>query len=419
MLTVAEAFAAILQEVVRAPAVTVPLEDALGLVLAEDVFSDEDSPLFDKALMDGFAVRSADIRDPGKPLEIIEEVMAGHIPERPVGPGEATRIMTGAPLPAGADAVVQVEETRHSPQPDSLGQVVILNKAIQPGANILARGAATRRGERVLPSGRLLRAQEVGALAELGRAQIRVYPAPRVGVLATGDELVPAAGTPGPGQIRNSNEPMLAAQVRRAGGIPVPLGIARDERAHLRQRIEEGLECDVLLLSGGVSAGKLDLVPSELKAAGVYQVFHKVQMKPGKPLWFGVRERSDPNPSASPVSTGAASRCYVFGLPGNPVSSMVCCELFVRSALRRLMGIEPAEPVPVSARLTEAYRMQGNRPTYHPARLDWQATGPVVRAVDWVGSADLRATVDANAMLLFPAGEHSYAAGDSIEVFPW
>jgi molybdopterin molybdotransferase len=265
----------------------------------------------------------------------------------------------------------------------------------------------------VLPAGRVLRAQEIGALAESGRATVEVYRRPRVAVLATGDELVPASAQPGPGQIRNSNEPMLCAQIRQAGGEPVPLGIARDERQHLRERIEQGLACDLLLLSGGVSAGKLDLVPSELAAAGVRQVFHQIRMKPGKPLWFGVFDR--------PTKTGTtgADRCYVFGLPGNPVSSMVCCELFARAALRRLMGIEPAVAVPLQARLTEEHSMRGNRPTYHPARLEWQPTGPAVHAVDWIGSSDLRATVDANALVYFPPGDRVFRAGEMVDVYPW
>jgi molybdopterin molybdotransferase len=420
MLTVAEALSAILNEVRRPAPVMRPLDESLGLVLAEDVISDVDSPPFDKALMDGYAVRAEDVATGRAMLRVIEEVTAGHIPRHALGAGEATRIMTGAPLPPGADAVVPVEETEAideeheaGTEARNLGRVRIDAQPVPRGSHVLPRGAATRQGDRVLPAGRMLRPQEIGALAESGRATVQVYRRPRVGILATGDELVPAAAQPGPGQIRNSNEPMLAAQIRQAGGEPVLLGIARDERQQLRQRIEQGLTCDLLLLSGGVSAGKLDLVPSELAAAGVRQVFHQIRMKPGKPLWFGVFER--------PPAGGTVEKqsCYVFGLPGNPVSSMVCCELFARAALRRLLGIEPAAAVPLQARLTEAHSMRGNRPTYHPALLEWLPTGPTVHAVDWIGSSDLRATVDANAMVYFPPGERTFAAGEIVDVYPW
>ena len=187
----------------------------------------------------------------------------------------------------------------------------------------------------------------------------------------------------------------------------MPLGIARDERAHLRQRIDAGLHADVLVLSGGVSMGDKDFVPSELSAAGVRQVFHKVNVKPGKPVWFGVLDKS---PTA---------RTLVFGLPGNPVSSLVCFELFVRPVLRRLMGASPAEPTVVNARLTQPHTTKGERPTYQPARLAWHADGPSVTAVPWVGSSDLRATVAANSMALFSIGDQTYAAGSIIEVIEW
>jgi molybdopterin molybdotransferase len=253
---------------------------------------------------------------------------------------------------------------------------------------------------------------------------VAVYPRPRVAVLATGDELVPVNQIPGPGQIRNSNEAMLAAQLRQFGTIPVPLGVARDDRDELREAIRRGLACKMLLLSGGVSAGKLDLVPEVLGELGVREVFHKVRVKPGQPVWFGIMDsrpagerRSDGGVPQS--SEPACSPCYVFGLPGNPVSSMVCCELFARTGIRRLMGEEPAVPVPWRARLTKDHFNSGNRPTYHPARWESTDSGSVVEPVRWVGSADLCATVEANAMVLFPEGERMYPAGTLLDVFLW
>lgn len=409
MLSVPEALAILVERVERPAAAELPLEATVGLVLAENIVSDIDSPPFDKALMDGYAVRSADVKTPTVHLRVGEEVLAGQVPRRCVGPGEATRIMTGAPLPEGADAVVPVEHSRLEGE-----DVVVLNTtATDPGRNVLRRGASVRTGQVVLKAGAELRPQQMGALAELGRHRVAVYPRPRVAVLATGDELVPVAERPGPGQIRNSNETMLTAQLKFAGAEPLPLGIARDTREDLREKISRGLQADVLLLSGGVSAGKLDLVPSVLRELGVEEVFHKVRVKPGQPLWFGVTELPRQSTEARP-----GERCYVFGLPGNPVSSMVCCEVFVRTVLRRLMGIEPAEPQPMRAVLTEGHFNRGDRPTYHPARMSATANGLTVAPVPWIGSADLCATSGANAMALF-SEDKQYLVGDVVDVFAW
>lgn len=408
MLTVADALAAIVEEIQPLAPRCVPLNEALGLVLAEDAVADLDSPPFDKALMDGYAVRSADVPSGHERLRVTEEILAGQVARKTVGRGEAIRIMTGAPIPEGADAVVPVEQTRLADE--AAGDVEIEGAPVASGRNILARAASVRAGDRVLSAGRLLRAQELGCLAELGKQDVRVIPRPRVAVLATGDELVPVATVPGTGQIRNSNETMLVAQLRQAGVDPAPLGIARDNLPELRERIAAGLQFDVLLISGGVSGGKADLIPTVLAELGAREVFHKVRIKPGQPLWFGV---------SAPLPRQGAGRCYIFGLPGNPVSSMVCCELFARTAFRRLMGIEPALPTPLHARLTCEHFSHGNRPTYHPARMESTPEGYVVAPVRWIGSADLCATVAANAMALFPEGDRTYPAGSIVDVFPW
>jgi molybdopterin molybdotransferase len=333
--------------------------------------------------------------------------------------------MTGAPIPAGADAVVQVEHTKLPEGAVGENVVVIETTPVTAGRNIMKQGEAMRCGTRVLPAGRQIRPQEIGCLAELGQDMVLVHPRPRVAVLATGDELVPIGAIPGPGQIRNSNEAMLIAQLSRLGVEAVPLGVARDNRPELAERIARGLACDMLLLSGGVSAGKLDLVPAVLAESGVRQVFHKVRVKPGQPVWFGVLDRPGA-PGAREFAGGSAAkegadrpRCAVFGLPGNPVSSMVCCELFARTAVRRLMGIEPAAPVPRRARLAKDHFSGGTRPTYNPARWEATETGGVVEPVRWVGSADLYATVEANAMVLFPEGERMYQSGTMLDVFLW
>ncbi len=399
MLSVVDAQRLVLEQCRPVPAEDAPLTAAaLGRVLAEDVVGDLDLPPFDKALMDGYAVRSADLAGGPAVLAVIEEVVAGQVPGKPVGPGQATRIMTGAPLPAGADAVVPVEYTYLL-----AGERVQCNGAARPGDNVLPRGREVRKGDAVLRAGRVLRPQEFGMLATLGRTDALVVPPPRVAVLATGDELVEPALTPGPGQIRNSNAAMLLAQAARAGALPHSLGIARDHIDSLRPLVQEGLRsAHVLVLSGGVSAGKLDLVPGVLAEVGVVPHFHKVHLKPGKPMFFG-------------SSDGHAGRRLVFGLPGNPVSSLVCFELFIRPALLRLAG-RLDDPARCRARLTADFPYRCDRPTYHPARLLADESGWCVEPVPWFGSADLRAFLEADALLVLPAGDHVHRGGQWFDV---
>lgn len=405
MISVKDALELCLSEATKGtpfPSERLPLDRGLDRVIAKDALSGTDSPPFDKALMDGFAVRSADIKE-GVALRVLEEITAGMVPTQPVEAGKATRIMTGAPVPVGADAVIRVEDADfHS---ESM-QVLFNISHIEPGKSILPQGASTQKGSIVVRAGSLLRPQEIGVLAELGNAEIEVRKQPRVAVLATGDELVPVSETPKPGQIRNSNETMLAAQITRAGGIAEKLGIARDERTHLAEKIQSGLKADLLILSGGVSAGTRDLVPSELANTGVREVFHKVNVKPGKPVWFGLKEAAD-------------SRCLVFGLPGNPVSSMVCFELFARPVIRKLVGYESPGSDLVQAALVGSHSSRGDRPTYHPAHLDCSTDHFSVRLIPWMGSADLRATVEANAMAILPSGNTTYNPGSLLDVIPW
>jgi molybdopterin molybdotransferase len=365
------------------------------LILAEDVPSDLDMPPYDKAMMDGYAVRTMDLPTGQGILQVVEEITAGQMPRRSIGHGQASRIMTGAALPEGADAVVMVERTRLLDD----GRVKIEDRPPHSGQNILYRGREMRQGETVLQQGAVLRPQELGVLATVGLTAVRVIPAPRVAILSTGDEVVEAPDRPGPGQIRNSNGPMLVAQTCRAGGIPRYLGIARDRIDHLRPLVSEGLQAAILILSGGVSAGKLDLVPGVLREAGVTEHFHKVEMKPGKPVLFGT----------------TADGTLVFGLPGNPVSSLVCFELFVRPAIRRLRGQDDPGTGLVPARLSEDYAYRTDRPTYHPASLEMTSEGWRVRAAPWFGSPDLRGLTRSNAFVVFPAGDHLHRAG---QVFP-
>ena len=408
MLTVAEAFEQLLATIAPFDVTEMPLHDGLGLCLGRDVHSASDLPPFDKSLMDGYAIHAVDLAAGQSTFRVIEVITAGQIPRKTVGIGEAAQIMTGAPLPEGADTVIKVEQTRR------VGETVeIASTPVPPGTNVILRGTSARTGESVLRSGSVLNGARIGALAEMGYANVPVRRRPHAAVLATGNELVPIEAIPGPGQIRNSNASMLVAQIEAAGGMAVTLGIARDERDDLRAKIRQGLNSDLLILSGGVSAGTLDLVPSVLSELGVREVFHKVEMKPGKPVWFGEwvrRERQDCTIQTS---------CAVFGLPGNPVSSLVCCELFVRTAIRRMMGIEPATPQSILARLEHEHSTRAAVPTYHPAKLTWTAEGLMVSLVTWHGSSDLCGTAAANGMAYLPKEARHYQIGDRLETFAW
>lgn len=389
MTPVDEALAIILSKSAPLPATGVDVAPAaLGLALAESVVCDLDSPPFAKAMMDGYAIRSGDAAE----RVVIEEVLAGQTPRKTVEPGQATRIMTGAPMPVGADAVVMIERTELLPN----GQVRVLDEP-GVGKNVLPQGAEMRVGETIFHPGTRIRPDVVGVLAGMGRSRIRAHPRPTSAILSTGDEIVEVWEQPGPGQIRNSNGRMLLAQAARAGAAPRSIGIARDEEPHLRQLIGQALEADVAVLSGGVSAGKVDLVPAVLRSMGVEAHLHKVRMKPGKPLFFGTRHRDGTTPT------------LVFGLPGNPVSSYVCFELFVRPAICRLMGLEP--PPWRTASLASDFPYKTDRPTYHPARLELAPAGWTVQPVPWFGSPDLRGVTAGNALVLLEEGDAVHRAG--------
>lgn len=397
MLPVGEALRIVLSQCRPLPPEMLPLNAAsLGVVLAEDVASDLDSPPFDKSLMDGYAVRGSDLSDGRAVLPVAAEVTAGQVPPA-LPPGQAIRIMTGAPIPAGADCVIRIEQTRLRAD----GRVSIESSPPKPGQFILRRATEMKAGDVVLSAGEVLGPQELGLLAGVGRTAARVIPAPRVSILSTGDELVEGNEKPRQGQIRNSNGPMLTGQVVRAGGVPHYLGIGRDDEAELKRLIRGGLETPILILSGGVSMGKLDLVPGVLKNLGMESHFHQVEMKPGKPLLFG-----------------ACGKTLVFGLPGNPVSSYCCFELFVRPAIRALAGHADPGPNWQQAAVAEEFQYATDRPTYHPAILESVGGENRVRQVPWFGSPDLRALTKANALMLLSAGSKTYPAGTSMPVLP-
>jgi molybdopterin molybdotransferase len=400
MLTVAEAHERIARCVGPLAPVRMKFTDALGLRLAEDVVSQVDSPPFDKALLDGFAISTA---DESTSLREIEMVAAGGVAKNAVSSGATIRIMTGAPVPAGADAVVAWEDCQ------SLDEQTIQNPArkTKPGAGILKRGTSFHRGQVVLKAGKQLGPLDIALLAEIGQAEVMARPRPRVAVLPTGDELVEADEPLGPGQIRNSNGPMLLAALKSVGVKTIDLGVGRDDPIDLKLRIARGLECDVLLVSGGVSAGVKDLVPSVLADLGVKEQFHKLKMKPGKPLWFGVREKN-------------GRQTLVFGLPGNPVSTLVSFRLFVLPALEALAGVTYSPPATKPATLAKAFNHRSGRPTYFPCRRVAAEAGEQtkVEPLDWKGSADLATLTRADCLAALPPGDYELTPGDTVEILP-
>lgn len=405
MISIDEALQLVLASAKAKNPVRTAVRDSVGLVLAENVASDVDSPPHDKAMVDGYAVVKADLAGATVELVVIEEVTAGAVPTKKVAPGLATRIMTGAPVPDGAEAVVMIEQTEQlAGNNDGPARVRINDTQVAESGNIMRRATSLAVGGQVLASGTEIRPIEVGVLSEVGRVEVDVFPRPTLAVLSTGNELVSPDVRPAAGQIRNSNSPMLSAQADRAGAGATDLGIARDVEEEIETLVRRGLEHDVLVLSGGVSAGVLDLVPAVLQKLRVEQVFHKVHLKPGKPLWFGVHE-------------GANRRCLVFGLPGNPVSSLVCFELFVRPAIGKIAG-NPRRHLPRRcANLVQEFVQRGDRPTYFPAALhDVPGNNglPRVEILNWRGSADLSTLAQANCLVEFAPGQNTYAAGDRV-----
>lgn len=394
MLTVTEAGARVLAAVRPLAAELVSIDQAQGRVLAHAITSSRDLPPWDNSAMDGFAVRSAEA--PGV-LPVAGTVAAGHAPGVALAPGTALRIMTGAPMPAGADAVVIREEAEELPDP--AGDRVRLTVPAAPGENVRRRGEDVAAGQHALGAGVVLGPGEIGFLAALGHGVVRVARRPRVAILSTGDELVSVDVPPRPGQIVNSNLYALAAQVRDAGGEPVNAGIAPDRPDDLLPRIQGALAADVLITSGGVSVGDFDFVKAALAAAGVDVDFWKVAMKPGKPLAFGA----------------APSGNLVFGLPGNPVSSMVGFELFVRPALLAMQGAtelhRPRAPVTV----TTAYAKQRGRAHFLRATLRRQGDALLADLHPRQGSAMLSSMVGAHALVEVPAESGDVAAGARLE----
>ena len=387
MLTYDQAIAQILGQIAPLPSLALPLLDARGCVLAEDLFAPQAVPPFDNSSMDGFAVRAADLARLPATLPIQGDIPAGALSLPTLTPGQALRIMTGAPVPPGADMVVPVEDT------EARGEDVAFLQPFEPGQNIRRAGEDVPAGSLVVASGSLVRPAEVGMAAVVGRATVRVHPRPRVAIISTGDELIEPGQALQSGQIYNSNAYALAAQVAEAGGIVTHRLHARDTADSLREAFDACAGADVLLTSGGVSVGDYDFVKAVFAERGTMD-FWRVAIRPGKPVAFG-----------------RWGETVFFGLPGNPVSSMVTFELFVRPALRRLRGLaEPSRPT-VTARLTEDAGHTMGRQSYQRAVVTPEGGGYSVTPVSKQGSGMMRSMVLANALLVIPADVSIIPAG--------
>ena len=394
LLTVEDALERILARVAPIGTTEVALLDSLGCVLAEDQVADDDIPPFRNSAMDGYAVRGADVAQAGARLHVIGSIAAGAPPGGHVGPGEAMRIMTGAPVPDGADTVVRVEDT------DNGSETVTISRAVEPGIAVRLQGEDLRRGETVLTTGTVLRAAEIGVLASLGRARVTVFRRPNVAVLSTGDELVDITERPGPGKIRDANRYSLAAAVRATGSPAFELGVARDDAADLRHALGNAAFGDLVVASGGVSVGDHDHVKPVVDTMGSVD-FWSIAIRPGRPLAFGELR----------TKRGAVP---IFGLPGNPVSALVTFELFVRPAILKMAGHIRLHRPRASAVLQDriekpvGLRMFA-RGVFDPGTATVRSTGPQ-------GSGILRSMALANCLIVLPESTVAGSPGDQVEV---
>jgi len=400
MIPVEEALKIVLDNTQKLDTRAVDLMDALGRILAEDVRSDVNMPPFDKSAMDGYAVVAADTsgasEDRPAVLDVLEDIPAGSTPRYEVSSGKAARIMTGAPVPTGADAVQMVEFTERD---DTSGQVRIFSP-IEPETNICFLGEDLIEGQIVLRAGAELRPPEIGTLATVGAVKVPVIQTPELAILATGSEIVEPGRPPGPGQIRNSNGYSLSAQGLAAGAEVRYLGIVDDTRPELKGHILDGLKSDVLVLSGGVSVGDYDLVKDTLLECGVKILFEKVRIKPGKPLTFGVLDRT-----------------LIFGLPGNPVSTMVTFENFVLPALRKMAGRIDVTLPQVPATLDHPFRRRkAERREFAPAKSTFREGRWHTKLVEFHGSAHLQAMTEADSFAIISEGVSTLDAGAEVQV---
>jgi molybdopterin molybdotransferase len=394
MISFKEALGRILSHVQPLGSEKVSLLEALGRVMAEDIYANRNIPPLDNSGMDGYAVKYADIRNgsKGRPihLKVVENLPAGSVSTKRLGKGQAIRIMTGAPIPKGADTVIPVEETEEK------DGFVSIFKAVPFGEYIRRAGEDVKRGDGVLSRGDFIRPAEVGMLASVGRSFVSVYQRPMVAILCTGEELVDVDGDLDEVKIISSNLYTLAAQVKDCGAIPIQLGIARDQKEEIREKLRQGIRADVLISSAGVSVGDYDFVKGALSDLGMEMVFWRVAMKPGKPLAFGTM-------NGKPV----------FGLPGNPVSSMVSFEQFVRPSLLKMMGHRQLFRPVIEAVLKEDIRREPRKRHFIRASVSIEKDDYVVAIP---GAGGLSAMIRANGLIVIPEDQEIVRAGEKVKV---
>ncbi|MGB8028107.1 MAG: gephyrin-like molybdotransferase Glp [Terracidiphilus sp.] len=416
----AAAIAAYAAKVVRVrPGIErVRLHQALGRVLAEPLRADADQPPFARSTRDGFACRAAEAST-HRPLAVAGSTRAGQVPSGSLPRGSAWEIMTGAPVPIGADAVVMLEHVEEAGSPSARTIRFQPSRTIRKGDNIVARGAQARKGDKLLPAGSLMDAAQIALAASCGSTELDVFLKPRVAILSTGDELVPTGSTPGPSEVRNSSSAMLAAMVSAAGGDPWVLPIARDTAKSLDSALARAATADLLLITGGVSAGKFDLVEPALARAGARFHFTGVRIQPGKPLVFG---ELPPRGTKTGPKHRLTECCPIFGLPGNPVSSAVTFLLFAAPVVAALAGRGASGqdfalgPRFALARLTEDVKTKTGLTRFLPAACTFAGPTPSVALVPWHGSGDLAAMARASCFLVVPEDADRLRAGSNVRI---
>jgi len=393
------------------------LLDAAGRVLAEPIHADRDIPPFPRATRDGYALKSADVQSIPAHLEVVGEVKAGAaIGDLPaLASGQAVAIMTGAPVPEGADAVLMVEHTRRD------GDRIEITKSVAEGENIVPPGAEGRKSDLLLAAGTRLGYAAIGVTAAVGRSRVLVHAKPKVAVLSTGDEVVDIDVPPASHQIRNSNSYSLAAQIQAAGGDPLILPIAPDEPSRLRELLAEAFDCDLVLIAGGVSMGKYDLVEQELAALKAEFFFTGAKIQPGKPVVFGrIVCGAHSTPSPGSVAQGRlhsdAQHKYFFGLPGNPVSTMVTFEIFAKACVQALAGLAPEPLRFVHAKLKTRVQTKTGLKRFLPAQLSGEFENAEVELTRWQGSGDIASVARSNCYLVIPPDREQIEVGEWVPV---
>lgn len=396
MISYEQALKLILGNLSTRPTEKILFEDSLGRILAEDIYSGLEMPPFNKSAMDGYALNSLDVQKVPVKLKCIGLIQAGENFKKAIKRGECVKIMTGSPLPENADSVVMVENTRQ------IRENVEVLEGVEKGENVCFQGEDIRRGEKVLKKGTKISAAHIALLATIGRNFIKVVRPPRVAILNTGGEIVPVGAKLGRSQIYNSNGPMLSVLLRSDGIEPYFLGIARDNEKELKQAIKQALGMDIILISGGVSMGDYDLVPEVLTGLGVKKIFHKVNIKPGKPLFWGIRRKT-----------------AIFGIPGNPVSNFLTYFVFIRPALFKMRGYKVSGPEFKQGFLAEELRLRGGRKHFILVKISKKKGCDYLSPVPNHGSADVLALSRANGFMVANEDVRMLKKGTTVRFITW